>query len=128
MTLKADPLKKQKSNLSTKTAAAFGIFGALAMASCCILPLVLFSLGATGVWIAQMGALYQYKWYFFAFAGGSLAYGFYKVYWRPPQNCRDVPCARPVDQRFMKTSLWLATLIVATSLVFPYVTPYLLGY
>ena len=33
-------------------------FSVLAMTSCCILPLVLVSFGVTGVFIAQLGALY----------------------------------------------------------------------
>ena len=37
-----------------------GVLGALAMTSCCILPLVLVSFGVTGVFIAQLGALYAY--------------------------------------------------------------------
>ncbi|MCZ4263102.1 mercury transporter, partial [Limimaricola sp. G21655-S1] len=44
------------------TATALAALGALAMASCCILPLVLVSFGVSGVFIAQMGALYAYKW------------------------------------------------------------------
>lgn len=38
-----------------------GALGALAMTSCCILPLVLVSLGVTGVFIGQLTALYAYK-------------------------------------------------------------------
>ena len=128
MASRADTVREEQSDLGTKTAAAGGILGALAMTSCCILPLVLFSLGATGVWIGRLGALYQYKWSFFAFAGASLAYGFYKVYWQPPELCADGECARPLDQRFMKSSLWTATVVVVASLTFPYVTPYFLGY
>lgn len=46
--------------------AAGGILGALAASSCCILPLVLFSLGITGAWIANFTALAPYKPYFAA--------------------------------------------------------------
>ena len=34
-----------------------GILGAIAASSCCIVPLVLFSLGATGAWVGNLGAL-----------------------------------------------------------------------
>lgn len=60
-------------------ATRFGVLGALAMTSCCILPLVLVSLGVTGVFIAQLGALYAYKWYTFALSTVFLGYGFYKA-------------------------------------------------
>lgn len=118
----------QTDDLGTKAAMTGGILGALAMTSCCILPLVLFSLSATGAWIAQLGALYQYKWFLFAFAGGSLAYGFWKVYWPAPRVCDDGTCERPVNRRFMKVALWTATAIVALSLAFPYIAAPILGY
>ncbi|MFC0159134.1 MULTISPECIES: mercuric transporter MerT family protein [Mameliella] len=128
MTSEANTAPEQESDLGTKAATAGGILGALAMTSCCILPLVLFSLGATGAWIGQLGALYQYKWLFFAFAGASLAYGFWKVYRPIPQTCADGSCERPLNRRFMKGALWTATLVVALSLAFPYIAPPLLGY
>ncbi len=128
MVTQTDVKIEEDSGLGTKVATAGGILGALAMTSCCILPLTLFSLGATGVWIGQLGALYQYKWFFFAFAGASLAYGFWKVYGTSPKVCADGTCERPLNQRFMKISLWTATIIVLLSLAFPYVAPPLLGY
>ena len=128
MTSEANIAPQPESDLGSKAATAGGILGALAMTSCCILPLVLFSLGATGACIGQLGALYQYKWIFFAFAGASLAYGFWKVYRPAAKACVDGSCERPVNRRFMKGALWTATAVVALSLAFPYVAPPLLGY
>lgn len=128
MTAKVDAESRQDGDLKTKAAVTGGILGGLAMTSCCILPLVLFSFGATGAWIAQLGALYQYKWFLFAFAVGSLAYGFWKVYRPPPRICVDGTCERPVNLRFMKGALWTATFVVALSLAFPYIASPLLGY
>lgn len=128
MAIDSDVQVNETGEVGTKVAAAGGVLGALAMTSCCILPLVLFSLGATGTWIARMGALYQYKWFFVAFAGASLSYGFYKVYFSAEQTCADGTCERPINQRIMKVSLWSATTVVAASLLFPFATPYFLGY
>ena len=47
-----------------------GVLGGLAMSSCCILPLVLFSLGVTGAWIGNLAALYPYQAYFFVATAG----------------------------------------------------------
>ena len=41
--------------------AAGGILGALAATSCCILPLALFSLGVSGVWIGNFTQLAPYQ-------------------------------------------------------------------
>jgi mercuric ion transport protein len=44
--------------------AAGGMLGALAASSCCILPLVLFSLGVCGAWIGNFTRLAPYQAYF----------------------------------------------------------------
>jgi|TARA_R110002072_G_scaffold121684_5_gene255860 mercuric ion transport protein len=112
-----------------RVATAGSLFGALAMTSCCILPLVLVSLGVGGVWIAQLTALYAYKWYTFTFAAGFIAWGFWKVHRAEAGECRDgTVCARPVNRRIMKASLWLATVVTAVAIVFPYVAPYVLRF
>src|SRR5215813_15460662 len=41
--------------------AAGGLVGALAASSCCILPLVLFSLGVSGAWIGSFTPLAAYQ-------------------------------------------------------------------
>src|SRR5262245_33531668 len=63
--------------------AAGGILGALAASSCCIIPLVLFSLGIGGAWIGTLTALAPYKPFFVAGTTGVLGYGFYLVYRKP---------------------------------------------
>ena len=105
------------------------LMGALAMTSCCILPLVLVSFGVGGVWIAQLTALYAYKWYTFAIASGLIGYGFWKVYQSERGACRDGSvCARPVNRTVMKASLWLAAVVTTVAMIFPYITPYILSY
>ncbi len=46
--------------------AAGGILGAIAASSCCIAPLVLFSLGISGAWIGNLSALAPNQPYFIA--------------------------------------------------------------
>jgi mercuric ion transport protein len=110
-------------------ATGFGVLGALAMTSCCILPLVLVSFGVTGVFIAQLGALYAYKWYTFTLSAAFLGYGFYKAY-KPtsPDSCADGTCARPINRKVMRATLWAAAAIVAVAMVFPYITPFILKF
>lgn len=107
-----------------------GILGALAMSSCCILPLALFSLGITGAWIGNLAALYPYKLYFLVPTVALLAGGFYMVYRKPKAaDCVEGGyCASPLSDRINKIVLWSSSLLVAAALVFPYVAPYILGY
>ncbi len=100
-----------------------GIVGALAASSCCILPLVLFSLGISGAWIANLTALAPYKPYFAVGTIALLGYGYYLVYVRPKQACADGACARPLPNRVVKSSLWLATVLVIVALAFDFVAP-----
>ncbi len=96
--------------------AAGGLLGALAASSCCILPLVLFSVGLGGAWIGNLTALAPYQPIFAAITLAFLAGGFYLVYLRPGRACAaDEACARPLPNRIVKTSLWIATLLVAAS-------------
>ena len=106
-----------------------GVLGALAMTSCCILPLVLVSFGVTGVFIAQLGVLYQYKWITFALSAAFIGYGFYMAYRPiPAEACADGTCARPMNRTLMRSILWVASVIVAVAMIFPYLTPYILSY
>lgn len=103
-----------------------GILGALAATSCCILPLLLFSVGISGAWIANFTALAPYKPYVAAGTLALLGYGYYLVSVKPKQACADGSCARPLPNRFVKSSLWIATVLVAAALAFDYVAPLLL--
>ncbi|RMF39382.1 MAG: mercury transporter [Alphaproteobacteria bacterium] len=105
-----------------------GVLGALAMTSCCILPLALVSLGVTGVFIGSLAELYQYHWYFLAFAAATIGYGFWKAYRPvPAAACADGSCARPVNRRVMRTILWVAAAIMVVATAFPYLAPSLLN-
>jgi mercuric ion transport protein len=105
-----------------------GVLGAVAMSSCCIVPLVLFSLGVTGAWIGNLAALYPYKPYFFVATAGFLGAGFYRAYRKPKASAcaADGYCATTLSDRINKAVLWGATVLVVAALAFPYVAPVLL--
>jgi mercuric ion transport protein len=106
---------------------AGGILGALAASSCCIIPLILFSLGIGGAWVGNLTALAAYKPFFVAGTAALLGYGIYLVYWKPRRDCADgSACARPMPGRFVQIALWLAAVLVAAAFAFDFVAPYLL--
>ncbi len=108
--------------------AAGGILGAIAASSCCIVPLALFGLGISGVWIGNLAALAPYQPIYVLSTTGFLGYGYYLVYWKPRKACADgTACARPLPSRIVKIALWVATILVAAAVVFPYATQALLG-
>ncbi|WP_370631153.1 mercuric transporter MerT family protein [Mameliella sp. CS4] len=126
-TNETERLTEERPDRTAWTATGAGVLGALAMTSCCILPLVLVSLGVTGVFIGQLTALYAYKWVTFSLAAVALGYGFWKAYRPvPAESCGT--CARPVDRGIMRGLLWSALAVVLLALVFPYVAPRILTF
>ena len=116
----------------TRLIAAGGILGALAASSCCVVPLVLFSLGISGAWMGNLTALTPYKPYFIALTLALLGYGYYLVYRKPKVACADgAACAKPLPNRVVKGSLWFATALVliafAWPLIIPVIAPYIFG-
>lgn len=103
-----------------------GLAAAVAASSCCIAPLVLFSLGIGGAWIGNLTALAPYQPVFLALAAGFLAYGYHLIYRRSRKPCDD-GCARPLPGRLTKGGLWIAASLVATAAIFPWAAPRLLG-
>lgn len=104
-----------------------GVLGALAASSCCVLPLVLFSVGVSGAWIGNLTALAAYQWVFVVVTLACLVAGFYLVYRKPQVACADgEPCTRPLSGRLVRIALWMATALVALAIAFPFVAPILL--
>ena len=96
--------------------ASGGTLGAILASSCCIVPLLLLSLGISGAWIGNLTALEQYKWTFIAAAVLFLGLGFWRVYSRQAEPCEDgTYCARPGANLLVKSSLWLATALIGAS-------------
>jgi mercuric ion transport protein len=110
-----------------RLAAAGGILGALAASSCCIVPVVLFTLGISGAWIGNLTALAPYQPIFFAATAGFLGVGNYLVYRQPKAVCPGGTCARPLPGRSVKAVLWAATVLVLAAVAFDYLAPVLLG-
>jgi len=111
-----------------KLVAAGGILGAIAASSCCIAPLVLFSLGISGAWIGNLTALAPYQPYFIAATLACLGYGYWLVYRRKDVACAEgTACARPLPNHIVKAGLVLATILVAGAIAFHLFAPLLLN-
>src|ERR1700731_4995518 len=97
-----------------KLVAAGGILGAIAASSCCVAPLVLFSLGTSGAWVGNLTALAPYQPYFIAATLACLGYGYWLVYPRKTVTCADeAACSRPLPNRFVIYGLLMAAVLLA---------------
>jgi len=108
--------------------AAGGLLGALAASSCCILPLVLFSLGIGGAWISNLTRLAPFQPYVLALTAGFVGAGYWLVYRSSKLACREgQACTRPLPNRLVKTALVVATLLVLAALGLDVLAPLLLN-
>jgi mercuric ion transport protein len=110
-----------------KFLAAGGVIGALAASSCCIVPLVLFGLGISGAWIANLTRLAPFKPYFIAATIACLAGGYGLRYRSRKVACSDgLVCTRPLSNRIVTSGLILATILVVGALAFDLLAPLIL--
>jgi mercuric ion transport protein len=108
--------------------AAGGILGALASASCCILPLVFFSLGVSGAWIGNFTQLAHYQPWFIVGTLACLGTGYWLVYRSSKMTCANGSgCARPLPNRLVLAGLVVATVLVVAALGFDFIVPIFLG-
>jgi len=104
-----------------------GLLGALAASSCCIMPIVLFSLGVSGAWIGNLTQIAPYQPDIIAAALGLLGGGYWLVHRSSEAACADGnACTRKLPNRLVKTGLVLATLLVVAALGFDFVASLLL--
>lgn len=110
---------------STHSWGLVGAIGAaLAGSVCCLGPLVLVSLGASGAWISTLGALESYRPAFLGVSLVLLGSAFYRVYRPAAAACEPAAaCSQPGTRRATKISLWIVTALVAGL----FVSPYLVG-
>lgn len=123
------PAPEQARHATTlRMTAIGGILGAMAASSCCVAPLVLFSLGISGAWIANLTALAPYQPYFIAATLACLGYGYWLVYRPSKVACAEgSACARALPNHIVKAGLILATVLVAGAMAFDVFGPLLLN-
>jgi mercuric ion transport protein len=127
MTIKQDPIASG-SGRGTALMAAGGLLGALAASSCCILPVVLFSLGISGAWIGNFTQLAPYQPYFLAATAVFLGTGYWLVHRASKRACvKGEASARPLPNRLVKMVLLIATVLVVAALGFDFLAPLLLN-
>lgn len=118
------PLGKEKPERTNWIASA-ALIGAGLASACCVVPLVLVTLGISGAWIANLTALEPYKPYVATVTLVLLGYGFWHVYFKPKPVYEDGSyCARPQSGRLTKTLLWLGLIIVIVALTLDWWAPW----
>ena len=118
--------------MKEKLIVAGGVASALAASSCCIVPLVLVSVGVSGAWIGHLTALAPYQPIFLVLAVGCLGMGFWMVYLPSVKAEAGSACAAPRWGRFVmrafwiKAFLWIGSVLVVLSVGVDYGLPLIL--
>ena len=105
---------------------AAGAASALGASTCCVLPLVLVSMGLGGAWIGRLRALEQFQWLFIGLAAAAFGYAFYRLYLRPAPCGPDAACT-PAMRRHQRIAFWVTLVIAKALLLAPFYVPPLLG-
>ena len=100
------------------------VVGAILASACCVVPLLLVTLGISGAWIGNLTALEPYKPYVAALTLGLIGLGFWRVYFQPKPACEDGSyCARPQSARITKTALWIGAIITLLAITINWWAP-----
>lgn len=114
----------EKTGTTEKTSAIGAIAGGLLASSCCILPLVLLSIGAGGAWLSYLTALSPYQPIFLALAATSIGVGFWKAYSARRAACViDGPCAKVSNSKLTLVGLWLGGGLALSAVAASYLIP-----
>ena len=101
-------------------AAIASLLAALAASSCCLLPLVLFTLGVGGAWIGNLVRLAPLQPYFIAVAAVSLGTGYWLVHRSRIACAGHGTCGAPIANRLVTSILVAATGLVALAIAFKF--------
>ena len=105
------------SSLTALLAAGAAAIGA---SVCCVVPLVLVLMGISGAWISTLTALDAWRPWLSALTLLCLGWAFWSLY-GPGSGCRaDGACIDVSVLRRRRAWLWIATVIIAALLLFPY--------
>lgn len=106
------------------TASIGALMGGLLASSCCILPLVLVSLGVGGAWMGNLTALAPYQPIFLTLATISVAGGFWLSRRARNQTCAlDGPCAKTITQKRYSIGLWVGGALALTAIAINTLVP-----
>jgi mercuric ion transport protein len=103
------------------------VLAAIAGSLCCVVPLVLLTLGISGAWISRLTALEPYRPIFIGVMVVFLGLAFRQLYIVPARCAPGEACASPVLQRRQRHIFWVVVVGLAALIAFPWYAPLLLS-
>ena len=106
---------------------AAGAVSALGASACCVLPLMLVSVGVGGAWVAQLRELERFYYAFIAVSLGAFGFAFYRLYLKPAPCAPDTACATSAVRSRQRIAFWVMLIVAKALVLSPFYVPYLLG-
>lgn len=110
-----------------KSSGIGALLGGVLASTCCILPLVLVSVGVGGAWMSNLTALSPYQPLFLSMAAVSVGYGFWKARQAKRAACAlDGACAMPINAKLNLVGLWIGGVMAAVAFAVTLAAPLLI--
>jgi mercuric ion transport protein len=111
------------SNSASSKPLLAAILAATGASACCILPLVLLTLGIGGAWMSNLTAMQPYSPYLSGLTLLILAWIFYTLYVKKSdcnEQANEQVCRTPDSLKRQRRSFWIISFVLCTMLAFPY--------
>ena len=100
------------------------VLAAIGASACCVIPLLLLSLGFGGAWMSTLTSMTAVRPFFFALTLLFIWLGFMKLY-LSADDCKEGDvCASPKVQRNQRILFWIGSVAILLLLSFPWFAPY----
>lgn len=100
-----------------------GVLAGIGASLCCVVPLLLVSLGVGGAWLAYLTAFAPLRPAFLLLALLFLALGFRRLYLTPQACSPDKPCLDAENRVRQRTVFWVVTIPLLGLMLFPWIAP-----
>ena len=100
-----------------------GALAAITASLCCVVPLVLVTLGVGGAWVASLSRIESLRPVFIAITLVMLFLAWRKLY-QAPACTPDKVCADSSIQRRQRIIFWIVSAFILVLLVFPWFAPF----
>lgn len=109
--------------LNAKGSLVAGVMAALGASVCCVVPLVLLTLGIGGAWIGTLTAFAPYRPWFIGLTLLFLGLAFRKLYLVPQTCTSGTTCVDPKTPKRQRIIFWFTAVLLFGLLAVPWFAP-----
>jgi mercuric ion transport protein len=100
------------------------VLAAVGASVCCVVPLLLLSLGVSGAWISTLTSFEPVRPFFIILTLVFVGLSYRKLYLIPNTCEEDEVCALPDSKKKQKLTFWIVCILILLLLAFPWYAPY----